>query len=897
MSLIHAERSETHAPATSEYVSLSSPTHSVGSLDPSACAQLKRGIGTALQNAERSGRRRPIQALGLETLQLKPSAHSERNAQVRRVLASPGSDPNPGNARSAVAQCRFSSKQLEWVRGLPSSIRVEYLAHVSDEEWQQVLDADIFEFFGGTEEVDQIREERKYHKEMGNASSSEWLEVFPEGNARKAAEQLAMLDADEDVELDQLISWRDAFLTLARKKVRVAYLEDLEIDDSPALLPGDQPRKAEFLHPTEELWLAVPDPGKSLFFLGYIVARKADAVEVWRNHLLSGVRMSGEDGYPLEVNTGDPEVDELSDLMSGLSLDNSLDSRIVPMEIDKVVSGSGLHLTKTRYDADGDVIMEDSDGFSDVHMTDVHGHFNIDFKNVTGYVSMEIEDVQGNVDMEIEDLHGSLHLVMMDIDLGSEDHMEIDVEDVAGAMEIEVLDYDQAMEVDLGHIQPGAFKRYRFAKRKREESDEELGELTKSKRQKLEQETDDGAESLEDLIGKFSALSISFRTGLDKELHMIYPARNLNDLIVASDPTPLKSIIANKAWLGKGLTSPEVSQLKTLKSGVESALKSVKSSASQTNNNALAKAMRKVAKFLSKKGTVDIPDTDLSGSTNHGTASNKTSTVVGKKVVADPLSPKSTAGGSVAQDGALMDSLRTKVQTAGGSTKDPVQAHLLNMKTWGPGELWNLTPASKQFNSDMESDIETPLKAALYERGIVMYFEAEVSYNNYPVGLDHATAPEKYLFTKITFKAYQLHEDTVNNQWVQDHTIANDAKVQAVNRKMNWKQGNLPKLLPSPNAHTGTAKKPLQDLGFPASVIEALTTYNAAVAVGNKIPGTASNRPKWPGNVGVDTFLGDLQVWLDSAKSSDPGKYSGSQKKVAGKANLPANWKQVLDFS
>lgn len=890
MSLTHVERFEAPEPAASESAALT-PSHPLGSTDPVACAALKRGIGNALLNAEQSGRRPPIQAFGLPAPQLKATAHVARNAQVRRNLASPGS------ITGTVAQCRFSSSQLDWVRRLPTTIRIEYLSHVSDEEWQQALDADIFEYFGGTEEVDQIREERKYRKEMGDEASSEWLEVFPEGNARKAAEQLAMLDANDETDMEQLISWRDAFLTLARKKVRVAYLEDLEIDDSPALLRGDTPRKAEFLHPTEELWLTVPDPGKSMFFLGYIVARKTDAVEVWRNHLLSGVRMSGEDGYPLEVDTSDPEVDELSDLLSGLSLDNSLDSRIVPMDIDEVASGTGLHLTKTRYDADGDVIMEDSDGFSDVHMTDVHGHVSIDFKNVTGYVSMEIEDVQGNVDMEIEDVHGSLHLVMMDVDLDDQDHMKIEVDDVDGNMEVEILDYDQAMDVDLGHIKPGAFKRYRFAKRKREETDEEVGDLTKSKRQKLEAEADDGADSLEDLIGKFSALSISFRTGLDKELHKIYPARNLNDLIVASDPTPLKSIIANKAWLGKGLTTSEVSTLKTLKSGVEAALKSVKSSASQTNNNALAKAMRKVAKFLSKKGTVDIPETDLSGSTNHGTASNLTSTVVGKKVVADPLSPKSSAGGSVAQDGALMTSLRAKVQTAGGSTKDPVQAHLLNMKTWGPGLLWNLTPASKQFNSDMESDIETPLKAALYERGIVMYFEAEVSYNNYPVGLDHATAPEKYLFTKITFKAYQLHEDTVNNQWVQDLTIPNDSMVQNVNRKMNWKQGNLPKLLPSPKAHTGTAKKPLQDLGFPASVIEALTTYNAAVAVGSKIPGTAKNRLKWPGNVGVDTFLGDLQTWLDSAKSSDPGKYSGSQKKVAGKGNLPSNWKQVLDFS
>ncbi len=893
MSLIHMARCETTEPAATESASLSPQVIASGSADQVACAQLKRGIGTALLKAELSGRRPPIQAFGLEAPPLKSSDHAARNAQVRHALTSPASTAASG----AVAQCRFSTSQLNWVRGLPRSIRVEYLSHVSEEEWQQALEADIFEYFGGTEEVDEIREERKYHKEMGDEAYSEWLEVFPDGNARKAAEQLAMLDADDETDMDQLSSWRDCFLTLARKKVRIAYLEDLEVDDSPALLPEDGPRTPEFLHPTEEMWLTVPEAGKSKFFLGYIVARKTDSVEVWRNHLLTGAHMSGEDSYPLAVDTSDPEVDELTDLLSGLALDNSLDSRIVPMDIDAVATGSGLHLTKTRYDADGDVIMEDSDGFSDVHMTDVHGHISIDFKNVTGYVSMEIEDVEGNVDMEIEDVHGSLHLVMMDVELVGDDHMEIEVNDVDGAMEVEVLDYDQAMDVDLGQIKPGAFKRYRFAKRKREETDEEVGELTKSKRQKLEEEADDGAGSLEDLIGKFSALAISFRTGLDNELHTIYPARNLNDLIVSSDPTPLKSIIASKSWLGKSLTTPEVSQLNTLKSGVEAALKSVKTSSSQTNNNALAKAMRKVAKFLSKKGTVPIPDTDLSSSTSHGTTSNLTSTVVGKKAVANPLSPKSSVGGSVAQDGALMNSLRTKVQTAGGSTKDPVQAHLLNMKTWGPGELWNLTPASKLFNSDMESDIETPLKAALYEKGIVMYFEAEVTYNNYPVGLDYATAPEKYLFTKITFKAYQLHENTVGNNWARDTSIANDPLVQSINRKMNWKQGNLPKLLPSPNAHTGTAKKPFEDLGFPASVVEALTTYNAAVAVGAKIPGTTKNRVKWPGNVGVTTFLDDLQTWLDSAKSTDPGKYSGSKKKVTGKANLPPNWKQVLDFS
>lgn len=841
-------------------------------------------------------------------------------AAAADLPAAPGT---VGVAQAAVIQRELDREQLDLIAAMPRSVRIEYLARVSEEEWQQALNADLFNHFGAIEEIDEIYEQRQFREDNGETASPSWLAPIPDGNARLAAKNLAMPANAEELDVEVLLAHREAFLTLIRNRVQIAYLEDLEQQTDEKLDDDDPEPVPEFLHPAgDDHWLPLPAPGKSLYWLHYIIARKSDPVALWQEYLLSGVAMSGEDGVAPQHDDGDqdiedliagfgalsisepkaesdPEVDELTAGIAALSINDRIGSGIEPMDIDTVKEEHKNVLVKSNYDADGDFIMgDDFDGSSDVEMSDVHGTMNISYHNVTGDIIMDIEEVNADMDIEIRDVSGSVHIVLMEIDLSDDDngvqHMDIVISGVSGAMEIEISDYGEPMDIELGDVAKGSFQRVSYRKRKREITAEDEAEMPKTKRRRLAEKEGPATSSIEDLIDLFEALSISFRTGLDKEEHKIYPEDGLGDVIVRSDPTPLSTIIADKEWLGTALSTAEVATLTGLQGKVEDALNDIKKNASKPNNEKLRKAMVKVAGFLSKKGTVDIPKTDLSGSTNFTAASGIGSTVVGKKVMAEPVSVNSDVPGTKAADGALIDAVRTKLTKLGSDSSYVIGAHFLNMKLWGPGELWNLTPASKKFNSDQESKIEDPMKRAVYEDGVVMSYTAEASYNNYPVGLDYATSPEKYFFTQIKFTAKQWHEDTTTMTWAEDAKVKTHADVKAINRTMAWNQGNLPPFKPTPNVHTETVKKPFSDLGFKASFVEAVTTYNASVAVGAAIPGTTKTRKRWPGNVGIDTVRDDLQQWLKT--KGTVGGYTGNSKSVPAAA-FPDNWKKVLDFS
>lgn len=417
-----------------------------------------------------------------------------------------------------------------------------------------------------------------------------------------------------------------------------------------------------------------------------------------------------------------------------------------------------------------------------------------------------------------------------------------------------------------------------------------------NKRQKLDEPQQDDEsdadidmmdEEINDLAERFARLSISFHSALDNKDHAIYPNENLDDVIIHSDPTPLNSIITLKKWLGIRLTDPEVAQLQTHQTEIQDALDKLKKSASAPNNKALRKAMSKTAKFLQKKGTIPVPQTDLTDSEYHTVT---TPDVVGKRLVADPLSSRSKIAGSTAVDGDLMTAYRSRISAINGNTKNAVQAHLLNMKTWGPGQLWNLTPASKQFNSDMESTIETPLKKAVIDKHLVIYFEAEVSYHNHPLGTDYTTDPEKYLFSSIKFKAHQLHEDVTQKDFIQVSTIPDDPLVTQLNKTMPWNQGNLPRLTPMPSIRTETDPEKFTKLGWPASAAEALTSLNKAGIAG------VLTRSKWSANTAFDTMIGTLNGWLkDKRYPTFKGK-SKPQKRVVW-TTPPVGWKKQVDWS
>ncbi|MEP0264728.1 hypothetical protein [Dokdonia sp.] len=78
-----------------------------------------------------------------------------------------------------------------------------------------------------------------------------------------------------------------------------------------------------------------------------------------------------------------------------------------------------------------------------------------------------------------------------------------------------------------------------------------------------------------------------------------------------------------------------------------------------------------------------------------------------------------------------------------------VRAHLLNHNLHGPGVEWNLFPAPKTINSDMESKIESPAKKAIGKNDDKAYFyEANLTYS----GGDFPTS------FKVEFGEYDLEK-------------------------------------------------------------------------------------------------------------------------------------------
>jgi hypothetical protein len=58
-----------------------------------------------------------------------------------------------------------------------------------------------------------------------------------------------------------------------------------------------------------------------------------------------------------------------------------------------------------------------------------------------------------------------------------------------------------------------------------------------------------------------------------------------------------------------------------------------------------------------------------------------------------------------------------------------VRAHMLNHHLHGPGKPWNLFPAEKTVNSQMEHQVEGPAKTAVHKGDATYYYEANVSYS------------------------------------------------------------------------------------------------------------------------------------------------------------------------
>ncbi len=350
---------------------------------------------------------------------------------------------------------------------------------------------------------------------------------------------------------------------------------------------------------------------------------------------------------------------------------------------------------------------------------------------------------------------------------------------------------------------------------------------------------------IEGLVEQFAALRISvpFRSDVDggKEEHRVYWGTTdqspTADVIVASNPKPLKLLLKAKSWESFPLAAVS-KQLEGLRKTAKLALYSISGNAKRSitgartkaKMNTLRMALTSIANVLANLGGAThqaslLPPTNLKASVGYPSPSPPTE---GKHVIANPLSINSTTSGSPPTDGRLMKAIRN---LAGTNSKSYVQMHLLNDLVFGPGLLWNLTPGPKQSNVDMEQKVEDHLKRAVLGKGLVIRFEAEVDYSNDPTTASNteiAQNPDKYRFQHIDFTAKQLEYDPTSHTW--DEAAVQDADVAAIDgARINWRYGSLPPLRPKPRIFDpATTWKDLVDVGVQPSAAKRIVAFVAA---------------------------------------------------------------------
>lgn len=333
-----------------------------------------------------------------------------------------------------------------------------------------------------------------------------------------------------------------------------------------------------------------------------------------------------------------------------------------------------------------------------------------------------------------------------------------------------------------------------------------------------EQGADMEIDELTELMGN---LSLSFTDNSGD--HTVYPDMELGDLIVNHNPVPLKTIITTKMWEKIALSKKTLAKLTAQQQAATSALQSFGKKRTQQAGDTLRQVMRKVAKTLKAIGTIPLPKTDLSKSTHYGSSSRTTE---GTHVKAKPLSLRSdTSGYGPTADGRLMTAIR---KLAGPEHKSYKQMHLLNDNTFGPGQLWNLTPGPAQSNSDMESDVEDALKRAVLDKGLVMTFEAVVDYRNDPVTASDQEIdnnPDRYRFDRIRFKATQQFADAASKQYTSGGNV--DPDIQKIDGStVRWRYGSLTPLVPKPKILSTLDVDELTAIGIGKLAAQRIVAYN-----------------------------------------------------------------------
>ena len=313
---------------------------------------------------------------------------------------------------------------------------------------------------------------------------------------------------------------------------------------------------------------------------------------------------------------------------------------------------------------------------------------------------------------------------------------------------------------------------------------------------------------------------VGFYSEIDKSNHVVSFATNHghDEVLVESNPTPLSTIIQQQMWQKVGFSTSFRKKLQDLQKDAIQRLQEFGRLRSRSAGETLRKVLENIAKELAKLKT--LPETELKDSKNFGDNSGK---IEGLEVVANPLSLNSKKPGhGPSKDGRLMKAIR---KAAGDESKSYKQMHLLNDNVFGPGELWNLTPGPAKSNVEMEKKVETHLKLAVLDKGLVLHFKATVEYNKNANPMEATVAeleenPNKYRFQKIKFTAEHLDPATLQKANPQDSDIS---RIDGISVKWDW--GNLTPLKPKPDILSTSDPKELVDVGFPKPHAERIVNF------------------------------------------------------------------------
>lgn len=514
-----------------------------------------------------------------------------------------------------------------------------------------------------------------------------------------------------------------------------------------------------------------------------------------------------------------------------------------PLTIDELLEAGGememepqsplVSIEEHNCQGQSNVRMKGVKGPVDIDMTDVDGRMDVEMENVSGDVAMDIEAVRGNVAVHLSEVHGTVHLTLVGEQAAWPEaapelsgDVNIGIANVRGALLLEIFPGREPMQLQFGPVEEGRMEAHRIGKRKRESVPETHSQAPPALAHTKDEE--DTAEMPSDpdfdiFVEQFSALSISFRSDVDDQEHYIYPSADLTTIIVKSNPVPLHVIITSGVWQGVAIAAIVIAALQVLQSDAQKALKAFAAQRTKTAGNALRKSLRAIAKALkSLTKNTDLPPTDLSTSVGYPSNAHPTE---GKHLIADPLSLNSKSVGHRPNDGRLMTAIR---HLAGPQASSYKQMHLLNDNVFGPGELWNLTPGPAKSNTDMENLVETYLKNAVISKGLVIGFEAIVTYKHDPVAASQQDInhnPDKFKFEEINFKAYEYAFDGGTNTWKKVPNKDSDIK-KIHGAKIKWKYGNLPPLKPKPRIlDPATTVQELVDAGIPLAAARRISNF------------------------------------------------------------------------